>query len=308
MLEGIWWGLTAALASAATWAIASHIYATSGKGIPAPILNLFKNVLALIVLSAVGILMAISPAGLTPVALIALFVSGILGMGVGDTAFLGCVARIGARRALVIETLNPVVSLLLAWIFLAETLNLGQIAGASATLAGVLMVLLERNHTKPNINSNIGEELPTLQEQSRLGILLGLVAVLSQSSGVVITRAVLDSSVISPLWSACVRLFAGALIAAGIVSFRPRFASVSRTTLRPWLWLAVACFFGTVLGLWFQQSSLKFAPAGLAGTLAALSPVFILPFAKLAGEHISRRAILGSLLALAGCAVIFAGL
>jgi len=41
----------------------------------------------------------------------------------------------------------------------------------------------------------------------------------------------------------------------------------------------VTTFGGTYLGIWLQQTSLKFAPADIAQTLLATSLIFIIPIA-----------------------------
>ena len=69
--------------------------------------------------------------------------------------------------------------------------------------------------------------------------------------------------------------------------------------------VAIAAFGSTYLGIWLQQTSLKFAPTGIAQTLLATSPIFILPIMALMGEKVSIRAILGVLLAIGGISLLF---
>jgi drug/metabolite transporter (DMT)-like permease len=64
-------------------------------------------------------------------------------------------------------------------------------------------------------------------------------------------------------------------------------------------------FIGTLLGLWLQQASLRFAPAGIAQTLLATRPLFVLPIAAWMGEAVSVRAILGAALSVAGVGLLF---
>ncbi|MBT6490903.1 MAG: EamA family transporter, partial [Deltaproteobacteria bacterium] len=54
------------------------------------------------------------------------------------------------------------------------------------------------------------------------------------------------------------------------------------------------------LGLWLQQISLKYTSAAVAQTLLSTSPLFALAIAKVRGEELSRRAILGTFVALVG--------
>ena len=65
-----------------------------------------------------------------------------------------------------------------------------------------------------------------------------------------------------------------------------------------------AAFFGTYLAILLQQTALKFTAAGIAQTLAATSPLFVLPIAVWLGELVTVRAVLGVLVAIAGIALV----
>ena len=65
-------------------------------------------------------------------------------------------------------------------------------------------------------------------------------------------------------------------------------------------------FIGTFLGIWLQQISLKYTAAGVAQTLFATSPLFVIPIVIFTGERVSLRAILGAMLSLVGVGLLFA--
>lgn len=69
--------------------------------------------------------------------------------------------------------------------------------------------------------------------------------------------------------------------------------------------IVIAAFAGTYLGIWLQQTAIKFTAAGIASTLTNTSPIFVLPIALLLGEKVSMRAIAGVLVAISGIAVLF---
>jgi drug/metabolite transporter (DMT)-like permease len=50
--------------------------------------------------------------------------------------------------------------------------------------------------------------------------------------------------------------------------------------------------------------SLKFAPAGIAQTLSATSPLFAIALARLMGERVTARATLGAIVALFGVTLL----
>ena len=71
--------------------------------------------------------------------------------------------------------------------------------------------------------------------------------------------------------------------------------------------ITLAAFGSTYLGIWLQQTSLKFAPTGIAQTLLATSPLFVIPIAAVRGERITIRGIVGVSIAIIGIGLLFSG-
>jgi drug/metabolite transporter (DMT)-like permease len=63
--------------------------------------------------------------------------------------------------------------------------------------------------------------------------------------------------------------------------------------------------FGTYVAIWMQQLAFKYTNVGIAQTLLATSPLFILPVSALQKEKLSLRSIFGVLVSIAGVALIF---
>ena len=76
-------------------------------------------------------------------------------------------------------------------------------------------------------------------------------------------------------------------------------------SLRRWAIIVLTVFIGTFLGIWLQQISLKYSAAGVAQTLFATSPLFVIPLVALMGERVSLRSLLGALLAIVGIGFLF---
>lgn len=291
-------GELAALLAAFLWAVSSVVYGRLGQRISPLLLNLLKGAIAIIFL---GLTLAIARETLPPfipVPIAFLLISGVIGIGLGDTAYFSALNSLGARRTLLFEILAPPMAAVLALIFLNERLSAIAWGGIFLTILGVAWVIGERT------SHSVLE-----RQQARRGIFWAFLAAVAQASGAVLSRAALAGSPISPLWSSLLRLSAGTLCVLFLLGLRrPQRQSPQATpvfTLRLVGVIMVTAFASTYLAIWLQQTSLKFAATGIAQTLSATSPVFVLPIAAALGEKISLRAILGVLVAIAGIAILF---
>lgn len=290
-------GEFAAIGAAFLWAIATVLYSRIGRVIPPLELNLVKGCLAIgLILATLGFsgeLLVVPDLG--PIVLLGL--SGIIGIGLGDTAYLEALSDLGPRRTLLMETLAPPLAGVIAHVFLAERLGFIAWTGIVVTLAGVAWVISERTDpASPPVNL-------------RRGIIMGSLAALGQAVGAVLSRFALTATAISPLASSLVRLAGGVLIVIAWLALKrqPVGRWIRRDRLPAILFpVLFAPFIGTFLGIWLQQVSLKFTDAGVAQTLLTTSPLFVLPWAAAAGERITPRAIMGVLVAMAGIALLFA--
>ncbi|MDJ0774420.1 MAG: DMT family transporter [Mastigocoleus sp. MO_167.B18] len=305
-------GEVAAIVAACLWAVASAIYSRLGERIPALQINLIKGIVS-IILFVVTILWSNELLTNIPVfPFWLLLLSGAIGIGLGDTAFLSAMNALGARRALLMQTLSPPITAILALIFLDENLKIIAWFGIVLTVIGVAWVVTERTTQS---NDYILEKF---QQRTRInlrkGIILGLVAAFANAIGAVFSRVALSSEdiSISPLWAALLRLSAGVIVLFPWLYLQAR-NSQNRTALTTPYWkspriLAIvffAVFCGTYLGIWLQQVAIKFTAVGIASTLLQTSPIFIIPIAIGMGERVSPRAILGVLTSLVGIVVLF---
>lgn len=292
-------GEIAALSAALIWAIASFIYLKLGRRMSPLILNGTKSVLAILLLFLTLWVLRDNPSALTRQALLLLMLSGAIGIGIGDTAFFGSINNLGARRALLMESLAPPLAALIAFFFLQETLNAIAWVGIFLTVGGIAWVVMEQGSATKVRSSHIWR-----------GIGLGLVAAFSQASGAVLSRAALLDSEISTLWSTLIRLLAGVLVILLWLGRQSEELEDLKWLRSPRTFAIVAAtaFGSTFLGIWLQQTALKFTAAGVAQSLGATSPLFALPLAVWAGERISYRAVIGVIMALAGIWLLFSRL
>ncbi|MFI4859256.1 MAG: DMT family transporter [Phycisphaerales bacterium JB063] len=302
-------GLGAAASAAMLWAGATVMYRRVGRVMPPVRMNLTKNILATALLSVVvGSMWAWSPQAGPPFALAPplmglLILSGVVGIGIGDTCFFAALNRIGARRTLLLFMGAPVATAALAWPILGEAVGPWQAAGIAITVAGVAWVIAERNHTTSDGHVDA------------LGVAFALAAALCQAGGALMTRYVFDHGDIAAAPSAVVRIVAGSAIlvlmlpidkrlpqAGGTADNHPQRPSVKHT----WLLVCCAMLMGTFLGIWLQQVAFKSdAQVGVAQTLLSTSPLFVLPIVLALGERVTWRAAVGAAVSIIGVAVLF---
>lgn len=299
-------GELAALLAAFLWAAASTVYARLGQRIPPLELNLLKGVVAIAFL-ILTLLIQGEWLPLNGVAIAFLLISGIFGIGIGDTALFAAYNKLGARRALLLKTLTSPLVALLALILLQERLSAADWCGILLTLVGIGWVISER------VSGTVDSNKHLLQ-----GIGWAILSTGGDATGAILSRAALTQSNITPMWSTLLRLSAGVLVLLLwlLVKSRGKTNNLSTTFTpldkggrggSPKLlgMIAIAAFFSTYLGIFLQQISLKFTAAGIAQTLGATSPLFVLPFAIWMGDKVSLRAFLGVLIALAGVWLLF---
>jgi drug/metabolite transporter (DMT)-like permease len=288
-------GELAALSASLLWAFASVIYARMGQYMSPLGLNLGKGVIAIALLILTLALQNQLVPDFSIQSMVVLSCSGAIGIGIGDTVFFAALRDLGARRTLLLQSLAPPITACLAFLVLQETLASWAWVGMSLTLVGVAWVISER--TSP---------LMAMPPAWQRGVSLALLAALAQASGAVLSRFALAGTSVSPLWSALLRLCAGVLLllVARLLRQGTSLESLAWPSPKVWLGLFLAAFGGTYLGIWLQQVGLKYTAAGIAQTLGATSPLFILPMAMALGEQVSLRAWLGAGMAVGGVALM----
>lgn len=282
-------GQIAALSAAFIWASVSIYYTRLGKQLSPMMLNLSKGIVALVLFAfTIGFRQEQIPQvdGQT---WLFLLLSGAVGIGLGDTAFFACLNAWGARRTLLMDSLSPGMTTVLSWLFLQEHLAEGHLMGIALAIVGVAVVVGDQSAGK-------------VEQSDRVrGLVYGGLFILAQGTGVILSRAALSGSIISPLWSTTTRLTAGVIVLMiWAVSLKPK-QEWNKSVVQG---IVIAAFFSTYLGIWLQQTSLKFAPAAIAQSLSSMGPVFILLIGWCLGESVNYRSWLGVSLAIGGVVLL----
>lgn len=306
--ESVMVGAIAALSAAACWAIATVLYERLGRSLPPLVLNGAKGGVAIAAIAAVMVWLG-QPWSVDGRAIALLGLSGFLGIAVGDTAYFLALNRLGARRVLLFELLVPILVTIAGSLLLGERLPLPVWAGIGVTVGGVGWTLAEQ--TGPG---EAGADRGRSHPLDSWGMGWAVVAAIAQVAGALLARTALAETVVLPLHSALVRLVAGTVpvllwLAIARWTAQPRRRTyrkplTSRTRWRTWGAIALAALTGTFGGIWLQQTAFKYAPVGVAQTLIATSPIFVLPVVALLGDRLSWRASIGACVATAGVAIV----
>lgn len=301
------WGLIAATVAAMFWAVSVVLYRLVGRVMPPVRLNMTKGLIAVVILSVVLLVdwlgFGNEPWSMSASKLGLMALSGVIGIGLGDTLFFAGLNRMGARRMLLLFTINPVLTVLIAWALMSEPLTWMQVLGIALTCGGVAWVIAERNTARSDGHVDL------------LGVCYGIGAATCQASGYLLSRHILLPGGMTPAASAWLRLLAGSMI---LIAFLPMDRLLKHSgghdhhhpadpsKLQARLMFTGALLLGTVGGIWLMQISAMHAEkAGVAATLLSTSPLFVLPIVAFLGEHVSKRAILGALITIAGIAMLF---
>jgi drug/metabolite transporter (DMT)-like permease len=288
-------GEIAALASAACWAVASILW-TRQMSVSSPIaMNLFKTgfCLPLFVISLLLASRDVPLAGVGAASVGVLVISGIVGMSVGDTLYFAGLARIGARRSMMILTLSPLFTAGLSALAGQKLPTVAASCGVGLVLVGLILVLRERP---------VGMVMPG---RARSGVVFALGAALCQALGIVLTKQGLVEADI--LEASTVRIFGGVVGILGIQLVRGRLGATVRHTLQPpsLRRIVPATLLGTFLGFHLLQAAVHFTEPAVAAALTGTSPLFVAPLSVVfLRETMRAGGWIGTVLTVAGVALV----
>ena len=288
-------GEIAALVTAFCWSLTSIQFTLASRRIGSGVVNRTRLALTVIYLS----LAHLWPTHVEPFRWGWLGLSGTTGLVLGDTCLFQSFLLIGPRRGMLMMTLVPVISTLLAWGWLGETLRPVEISAILLAVSGVAWVVSERQQDQDAPDED--------RRRYGLGILLGLGGASGQALGLVMAKQGLVGD-FAPLSATLMRAMVAVVVIWLSVLVRGRIGE----TWHAWkdkkamLPLVGGSLTGPFIGVWLSMVAVQRAQVGIASTLMALSPIIMIPLTRwVFHEKISPRAIVGTVIALTGAATIF---
>lgn len=320
-------GLSLALATLVCWSISPFFFTNMGKRVGPFTTNLLRLSLAFAVLAflvaacaSAGIEMALP----RPASWFWLIASGSLGLAIGDAFLYQAFVTLGPERTSQVQTLAPAATAAIAWLFLKEYLTRGQSAGMGLILAGVFLATTSAARRKTALMAaearSEGAILDVDGPASRsvqggkalwTGVTAAIWSALFQGVGTVMARqAFLGQGDLNPLIATAIRIGSG----AAALWIYARACGPLGPVLGAWRepkvlrLLLAGTFFGPLVGMVCYLAALKYAPAGVVTTITFMAPLLIIPIGtKLYGTRVTPGAIVGTLLSVAGVALLGMG-
>ena len=294
-------GELAALATSLLFSITSVFFTFASRQVGSIVLNRIRLLVAIVFLILAHLILSIPlPLHVSSQTWFWLGLSGVIGLVLGDVCLFQAYIWIGPRLTMLLMSLAPILAGALAWIFFNEKLNAHQIFGIALTLTGVGWVLVEQNER--------GQDLHTDKRYYWLGILFGLGAATGQALGLVTARKGLGPD-FPALSGTLIRMVAAAVALWGFTILRGQawttFRQISqKRSAIPYI--LGGAFTGPFLGVTLSLVAIQNAELGVASTLMALPPLFLLPIGYFVfNERFGWQAVLGTVVAMVGVGLLF---
>ena len=308
-------GELAALGTAFCWTITAMAFESAGRRVGSLSVNLIRLVIGLAFLSLFnGIFRGhVFPSDFPAASWRWLSLSGFVGFALGDLFLFRAFVVLGSRISVLIMSATPPMAALIGWAALGETLTAGEIAGMILTIAGIALVVLERPSRpagSPLAATSPSGPAPETRAATAtprwVGVLLALGGAGGQALGLVLGKIGMRD--LDPSAATQIRVIAGIVGFAVIFTLTSRWRRVgaalgdgvamSRIT--------AGAFFGPFLGVSLSLLAVQRTATGIASTIMAIPPVLIIaPALILFRERVTRREIVGAVVAVAGVSLMF---
>ena len=292
-------GEIAGLATSIFFALTSVIFAAAARMVGTQVTNRIRLILAVVYLAILNTILFREPLPFSADSSrwIWLGLSGVIGLSLGDAFYFQALISIGPRLGSLLLSMAPIFGSTIAWVFFGETLTQVQITGIILALSGIAWVVMSHKEP-PN----------TPHGHTRRGVFFGILAGLGQAAGLVLSKQGMFGD-FSPFQANAIRMFTGMLFIWAWTFIQGKAGStfaILREKPQAIRLLALGAFVGPLLGVSSSLFAVQHTEVGVASTLMALPPVILLPVSYFAfKEKIGWQAVAGTVLAIAGVAVLF---
>lgn len=294
-------GNAAALTAALCWAVGGLIAVTPVNRLGPTGFNRIRMPLAFIMLSV----MAFFTGGWSNVDfsyIWYIFFSSIIGIFIGDSALFYTMNKMGPRRTSILFATSAPMTAIISFIVFREKLSFPQIAGCSIVLFGVFMAIVF------GTTANQHHKWEQVKGSAFWGVLTGLISAFCQASGAIIIKPVMELGA-DPISISALRVGISSVFVitySWIRSNRQNSSEYSKPTIGLVAWIACCGFIGMGLGMTLLLFGLSKGEAGIITTLAATTPVMMLPLLWFkTGERPALGSWFGAILTVVGSGILF---
>ena len=273
-------GILSAFGAATSWTYACFIWRSQTQKYKSIDINLIKNIIAFLVFIPAFINLN-STTELKNIFI--LLISGIIGIGLGDTFYLKSLQTIGTRKTLSIETLSPLMAALSGEIFINEDLTIKSWVGICIVSISLFIILKKDNDFKV-------ENSPFSEKNNFKIFAFPFLSVLCAVLGGLFSRMVFLKSDLSPFLTTEIRLLGAIIFLITLKGFKINFflKNIEKKQKKRFL---LSILLGTNIGILLQQIVFKTLPIGIGWALLSTSPVISLLFAKHEEREITKKII-----------------
>lgn len=249
-----------------------------------------------------GLTLALFPQTVRPSSYGWLFLSGVVGFGLGDISLFLAYVRVGARLTILLNLCTaPLWSTLVEWAWLGTALGWKEIVAGAVILTGVALAILSREKSS----------VPRLGARWT-GVLFALGAGCGQGMGAVISRKAIDTAVrlgtdLNGFSAAAQRVSGGfamtvlVVLAMRLLGTRPSAPAQQAGRGKAVAWMLATTLCGPILGVSSFQWALAMLPAGIVTAVTATTPIAMIPLTMTFDkEHPRPLSLAGALVAVGG--------
>lgn len=286
-------GISAALMSAASWALGAIMFSKIGESVSPVAMTFAKGVIGIVLLGIVYIFEGVAP--VSSEVMIILLISGLVGISLGDTLFFMSLRDLGPKTQIIMFMFGQIVTAVLGIIIFKEYPTTLQYFGILLTLIGVSIVLwVKIKSSSSEIKTNIR------------GIAYGMLSMIMFSSSILFVKSTMSE--VSTIGATFYRITASTVgvLLFGLFGGKVKgWVAPFKGDIKMVLYFVMSVAIVMFGGFWLSLVSIKYINIGVASALNATEPLFVLPLSYIImKEKVAMSEIMGALFTMSGIIII----
>lgn len=241
--------------------------------------------------------------------IVALSMSILFTVILGDTAYLISQKILGPAKALAIGNTTPFFTIIFATTFLNRPFSILLIF--SAILIGIGVLIITRKEEKDIKKSGLPDSAERNNKFTLRGMIWALFAALSWAIGLALsdysisqTNKILDLGLLSTMLAMMVRFLFASVVLNAISFIESRKTSIPKKR-NTWIILIISSILSYSIGSIFFGEAVRTVGASIMALFSAAMPLFTIPFSYLINhEGISKQGFLGVIITIIGVVLI----